>query len=162
MRPGRPMAFGRIGGAYLFGLPGNPVGVMVTFYRFVRGALLTMMGRSDGDLPLLRVKSETAIRKKPGRTEYQRGALGRNEDEWTVRVSFPSGNCVQMPYPCGYSGKNQKPFNSIDKSGKMRAFSCTRNIQTAPHCLSDAHVRGINSKRCSTMRKASTAPGSRS
>ncbi|MBM2813221.1 MAG: molybdenum cofactor synthesis domain protein, partial [Chloroflexi bacterium] len=76
MRPGRPMAFGRIQtdgkSAYLFGLPGNPVAVMVTFYHFVRGALLFMMGRSDTDLPLLRVKSQTALRKKPGRTEYQR------------------------------------------------------------------------------------------
>src|SRR5256712_11708749 len=69
MRPGRPMAFGRIRArgksAYLFGLPGNPVAVMVTFYHFVRGALLTMMGRNDTDLPLLHVKAETALRKKP-------------------------------------------------------------------------------------------------
>lgn len=92
MRPGRPMAFGRIGGAYLFGLPGNPVAVMVTFYRFVRGALLTMMGRSDCDLPLLRVKSETAIRKQPGQTEYQRGALRRNDCEWTVRPTGAQGS----------------------------------------------------------------------
>ncbi|OGA05862.1 MAG: molybdopterin molybdenumtransferase MoeA, partial [Betaproteobacteria bacterium RIFCSPLOWO2_02_FULL_64_12] len=67
MRPGRPMAFGRIRGrgraAYLFGLPGNPVAVMVTFYHFVRGALLAMMGRSDTELPLVRVKSVAAIRK---------------------------------------------------------------------------------------------------
>jgi len=84
MRPGRPMAFGRIRArersAYLFGLPGNPVAVMVTFYHFVRGALLTMMGRTDTDLPLLRAKAETAMRKKPGRTEYQRGIL-----EWKER-----------------------------------------------------------------------------
>jgi molybdopterin molybdotransferase len=78
MRPGRPLAFGKINSngksASLFGLPGNPVAVMVSFYFFVRNALLAMMG-ADAPLPLLRVKSSGAIRKKSGRTEYQRGIL---------------------------------------------------------------------------------------
>ncbi len=81
MRPGRPMAVGRIGGesapsgAILFGLPGNPVAVMVTFLAFVRPALLRMMGCSAAPQPLLRARSTQAIRKKPGRTEYQRGIV---------------------------------------------------------------------------------------
>lgn len=78
MRPGRPLAFGKINSngksAFLFGLPGNPVAVMVSFYFFARNALLAMMG-ADAPLPLLRVKSAGAIRKKSGRTEYQRGIL---------------------------------------------------------------------------------------
>ena len=98
MRPGRPMAFGRIAtdgkAAYLFGLPGNPVAVMVTFYHFVRGALLYMMGRSDTDLPLLRVKSQTALRKKPGRTEFQRGVLDNSDGEWTVRLTGAQGSGI--------------------------------------------------------------------
>ena len=98
MRPGRPMAFGRIRArgrsAYLFGLPGNPVAVMVTFYHFVRGALLTMMGRTDADLPLLRAKSETAMRKKPGRTEYQRGILELKNGEWGVRLTGAQGSGI--------------------------------------------------------------------
>ncbi|MGB7543379.1 MAG: gephyrin-like molybdotransferase Glp [Burkholderiales bacterium] len=98
MRPGRPMAFGRIEidgrSAYLFGLPGNPVAVMVTFYHFVRGALLTMMGRSDCDLPLLRAKSESPIRKKPGRTEYQRGILQLTNGEWGVRLTGAQGSGI--------------------------------------------------------------------
>ena len=98
MRPGRPMALGRIQGsgnaAYLFGLPGNPVAVMVTFYAFVRGALLTMMGRKDTDVPLVRVKSEVMIRKKPGRTEYQRGILRRTDGEWTVRLTGAQGSGI--------------------------------------------------------------------
>ncbi len=86
MRPGRPMAVGLIprnqtsssqpGAAVLFGLPGNPVAVMVTFLAFVRPALLRMMGCHDiaaAPRPLLRARSVGAIRKKPGRTEYQRG-----------------------------------------------------------------------------------------
>lgn len=80
MRPGRPMAVGRLAaaapgtsGAVLFGLPGNPVAVMVTFLAFVRPALLRMMGSSAGTPPLLRAVSTEPIRKKAGRTEYQRG-----------------------------------------------------------------------------------------
>ncbi len=79
MRPGRPMAFGNITSngksATLFGLPGNPVAVMVTFYFLARDALLRMMGASAAPLAQMRVKSQAAIRKKPGRTEYQRGIL---------------------------------------------------------------------------------------
>ncbi len=98
MRPGRPMAFGRISNgersAYLFGLPGNPVAVMVTFYHFVRGALLHMMGRLDLDLPLLQVKSQEAMRKKPGRTEYQRGILENKGGEMSVRTTGSQGSGV--------------------------------------------------------------------
>jgi molybdopterin molybdotransferase len=73
MRPGRPMAVGRLGDCILFGLPGNPVAVMVTFLAFVKPALLQMMGCSRSTTPYLRAKSAVALRKKPGRTEYQRG-----------------------------------------------------------------------------------------
>ncbi|MFZ6814636.1 gephyrin-like molybdotransferase Glp [Undibacterium sp. Rencai35W] len=77
MRPGRPMAFGKIHSAgksaYLFGLPGNPVAVMVTFYFFARNALLRMMGATIPELPLVPAVSLAALRKRPGRTEYQRG-----------------------------------------------------------------------------------------
>ena len=84
MRPGRPMAVGLIpraaqaGAAALFGLPGNPVAVMVTFLAFVRPALLQLMGCNPNNAappPLLRARSVAAIRKKPGRTEYQRGRV---------------------------------------------------------------------------------------
>jgi molybdopterin molybdotransferase len=101
MRPGRPMAVGHIiraklasspyavsassyfkdsnktlsGSAVLFGLPGNPVAVMVTFLAFVRPALLQMMGCTEQQPPLLKARSSEAIRKKPGRTEYQRGTV---------------------------------------------------------------------------------------
>jgi molybdopterin molybdotransferase len=82
MRPGRPMAVGRIGAhsSILFGLPGNPVAVMVTFLAFVRPALLRMMGSTELDLPLLKARSTEAIRKKPGRTEYQRGTVSTAPD----------------------------------------------------------------------------------
>ncbi len=82
MRPGRPMAVGRIQkgqrSAVLFGLPGNPVAVMVTFLAFVKPALLKMMGSTATPLPMLRAKTQEVLRKKPGRTEYQRGIVSRN------------------------------------------------------------------------------------
>lgn len=73
MRPGRPMAVGRLGNSILFGLPGNPVAVMVTFLAFVKPAMLHLMGGTPSTSPYLRAKSAVALRKKPGRTEYQRG-----------------------------------------------------------------------------------------
>ena len=66
--------------ATLFGLPGNPVAVMVTFLAFVRPALLRMMGSTEAAPPLLKAKSLEAIRKKPGRTEYQRGIVSTSAD----------------------------------------------------------------------------------
>jgi molybdopterin molybdotransferase len=84
MRPGRPMAVGRIseGGksAVLFGLPGNPVAVMVTFLAFVRPALQRLMGAEAVPPVLLQARSGEAMRKKPGRTEYQRGTVTREAD----------------------------------------------------------------------------------
>jgi molybdopterin molybdotransferase len=94
MRPGRPMAFGRIGNAFLFGLPGNPVAVMVTFYEFVRDALLFMSGREAAPLPLLKVPSSENLRKVPGRTEYQRGILFQEQGEWKVRTTGQQGSGV--------------------------------------------------------------------
>ncbi len=83
MRPGRPLAFGRVAAdghsAYLFGLPGNPVAVMVSFYFFARTALLQMIGTQAPQL-LIKVRSQGAIRKKPGRTEYQRGIVAPGPD----------------------------------------------------------------------------------
>ena len=95
MRPGRPMAFGRIGDAAFFGLPGNPVAVMVTFYHFVRAALLTMQGTVGRELPLLQARSASALRKKPGRTEYQRGIVSRGADGLhEVRLTGQQGSGV--------------------------------------------------------------------
>ncbi|QLA80493.1 molybdopterin molybdenumtransferase MoeA [Acidovorax sp. JMULE5] len=124
MRPGRPMAVGRIAttenhaklassaypssansyqndtnqphsGAVLFGLPGNPVAVMVTFLAFVRPALLRMMGSTHCAPPLLRATSTEALRKKPGRTEYQRGTITTAADgTLQVRTTGNQGSGV--------------------------------------------------------------------
>lgn len=99
MRPGRPLAFGTIASngkkAYLFGLPGNPVAVMVTFYFFARDALLRMMGARSSPLPQLRALSQSDIRKKPGRTEYQRGILSSDaQGQPVVRITGSQGSGV--------------------------------------------------------------------
>lgn len=99
MRPGRPMAFGRIQSngksAMLFGLPGNPVAVMVTFYFLARDALLYMMGANVTPLPRMRVKSTSYIRKKAGRTEYQRGTLSCDADgQLQVSITGSQGSGI--------------------------------------------------------------------
>ena len=87
MRPGRPMAFGSLkpvspktAPTVFFGLPGNPVAVMVTFYQFVRNALLQLNGALNPEIPLVSIQSAEAIRKKSGRTEFQRGILFRDPE----------------------------------------------------------------------------------
>ena len=122
MRPGRPMAVGRLNlpvfdakspsshgfycldsyeinsnpdGSVLFGLPGNPVAVMVTFLAFVRPALLRMMGATATASVLLKAHSAEAIRKKTGRTEYQRGWVDTAPDgSLHVRTTGSQGSGV--------------------------------------------------------------------
>jgi molybdopterin molybdotransferase len=101
MRPGRPMAFGSLKpvpnqhpprSTLFFGLPGNPVAVMVTFYQFVQSALLQLSGATQLRPPLTQAIASAAIRKKPGRTEYQRGILEIGPDgRAQVRVTGSQG-----------------------------------------------------------------------
>ena len=103
MRPGRPMAVGSLqredgSRCMLFGLPGNPVAVMVTFLALVRPALLQMMGASSAaaaPAPMLQAKSTESIRKKAGRTEYQRGIVSLNASgQLEVRSTGSQGSGV--------------------------------------------------------------------
>ncbi len=80
MKPGRPLAFGRVQDAAFFGLPGNPVSVMVTFYQFVQPSLRKLMGEPNTQNLTVKVRSASKLKKRPGRMEYQRGVLQRNED----------------------------------------------------------------------------------
>ncbi|WP_405235144.1 molybdopterin molybdotransferase MoeA [Lentisalinibacter orientalis] len=81
MKPGRPLAFGRIGEALFFGLPGNPVSAMATFYQLVQPALEALAGMPDPGPPLtVKAVAAAPLRKKPGRREFQRGLLARTDD----------------------------------------------------------------------------------
>ncbi len=114
MKPGRPLAYGKIGKAHYFGLPGNPVAVMVTFYQFVREAMLVLMGQPNPvPAPLLPAICVAPLKKAPGRTEFQRGTLFLDQDgAWKVRPignqgsgvlrSMSEANCfIVMPESCG-------------------------------------------------------------
>ena len=99
MRPGRPMAFGSLKPSpkkpmptVFFGLPGNPVAVMVTFYQFVRNALLQLNGAKRVEIPFIPVRSAVGIRKKSGRTEFQRGIVFQDsKGQWMVKTTGSQG-----------------------------------------------------------------------
>ena len=113
MKPGRPLAFGTINGTVFFGLPGNPVSVMVTFYQFVQPSLLKIMGANQQQQLLIKAYASNVLKKRPGRVEYQRGFLSTS-DAGTLMVSTESdqgsgilssmtnANCfVVLPMDCG-------------------------------------------------------------
>ena len=96
MKPGRPVAFGRIGEAVFFGLPGNPVSVMVTWFQFVRPALLKMAGEASPPLAFtVRARAASPLRKRPGRFEFQRGILEQSAPcEFVVRSAGAQGSGI--------------------------------------------------------------------
>jgi molybdopterin molybdotransferase len=97
MRPGRPFAFGPLRAASgktatLFALPGNPVAALVTFYAFAQPALRVLAGAMPAPRPVLQARSAAAIRKRPGRTEFQRGTVYLAEDGiWEVKITGAQG-----------------------------------------------------------------------
>lgn len=96
MRPGRPFAFGPLRGGpsprWLFALPGNPVAALVTFYVFVRPALQQLGGAVPQPLPSLTARAVAPIRRRPGRSEYQRGVVSQGADgQWEVRLTGTQG-----------------------------------------------------------------------
>jgi molybdopterin molybdotransferase len=95
IRPGRPLAFGHIDNALFFGLPGNPVAVMVTFYQLAQPALLRLAGAASITRRRFRVKALEALRKRPGRTEFQRGRLETGPDGTLgVRLTGAQGSGI--------------------------------------------------------------------
>jgi molybdopterin molybdotransferase len=99
MKPGRPLAYGKVQGsnghsAHYFGLPGNPVSAMVTFYQFVRDALLSLMGATAKSIPMLKVECTEPIKKATGRTEFQRGILYDDAGVWKVKPLPNQGSGV--------------------------------------------------------------------
>jgi molybdopterin molybdotransferase len=95
MKPGKPLAFGRIGNAWFFGLPGNPVSVMATFYQFVLPAIRKLSGQLPREPLVLQVRAAEPFTKSPGRTEFQRGILQRDNDgQWVVSSTGRQGSHV--------------------------------------------------------------------
>ena len=95
IKPGRPMAYGKIKSASYFGLPGNPVAAMVTFYQLVQPALKYLKGELNYlPPPIIDVKSDALIKKKPGRLEFQRGILSQNKDGLSVKPTNLQGSAI--------------------------------------------------------------------
>jgi len=86
MKPGRPLAFGQINNAIFFGLPGNPVSAMVTFYQYIQPAIKRMMGQNETSYPTFKVECVSLLKKKPGRTEFQRGILFKDQVSGQYKV----------------------------------------------------------------------------
>lgn len=113
MKPGKPLAFGQIGNALFFGLPGNPVSVMATFYQFVQPALRRLAGERLAPPLLLRALCTERLKKSPGRTEFQRGRVETDKegkllvystgDQGSgILTSMSKANCfIVLPADCG-------------------------------------------------------------
>ena len=95
IKPGRPLTFGNLGNTLFFGLPGNPVSVMVTFYQFVQPAIKKLSADCSG-LPLtVKIPSISKLKKKPGRVEFQRGIIEKDSNNnITVRKTGPQGSGI--------------------------------------------------------------------
>jgi molybdopterin molybdotransferase len=95
MKPGKPLAYGKVNQATFFGLPGNPVSAMATFYQIVQPALRQLMGEQDVMALTLKIPCSTRLKKSPGRQDFQRGILEQNSTgELTVRSSGPQGSHI--------------------------------------------------------------------
>ena len=93
MKPGRPLAVGRIGGCHFFGLPGNPVSAMVTFYQFVQPALQRLGGREPTSPLMLKARTTERLKKRGGRMDFQRGWLETDGNgELVVRSTGQQGS----------------------------------------------------------------------
>ncbi len=129
MKPGRPLAVGQISNAFLFGLPGNPVSAMVTFYQYIQPALREMMGQTRVENPSVQMKCVSTLKKRPGRVEFQRGTIFTDENgEKVVKStgnqgshvlsSMSEANCfVILPMDSGNVAENSfvevQPFEGL-------------------------------------------------
>jgi molybdopterin molybdotransferase len=94
IRPGQPLAFGKIQGKLAFGLPGNPVSSMVTFEQLVRPAILKMSGHRTYGRPVVQATFQEKFSKKPDRRHFLRGILSRENGVLVVRTTGPQGSGI--------------------------------------------------------------------
>jgi molybdopterin molybdotransferase len=95
MKPGRPLTFGKIEQTTFFGLPGNPVSAMATFYQIVQPALRQLMGQIPTTPLRFQVKCLSSLKKRPGRMEFQRGILTYDESgQLVVRSTGKQGSAM--------------------------------------------------------------------
>jgi len=101
MQPGRPLAFGRVGTAHFFGLPGNPVASMLAFMLFVRPALYKLAGRRRLFPETAEAVAVEAMSKKKGRREFKRGVVHWKNGRWEARTTGPQGSGILSSMTAG-------------------------------------------------------------
>lgn len=112
LKPGRPVAFGRIGEAMLLGLPGNPVSTIITYLLLAKPVIEALCGMAPRQPLVVRCQLKDHIRHKPGREEFQRGLLSTGNHQAQVRTtgdqssnrmaSFTTANClIRIPKTSG-------------------------------------------------------------
>ena len=101
MQPGRPLAFGRIGSAHFFGLPGNPVASMLAFMLFVRPAIYKLAGRRRLFPEMAEATAVETISKKKGRREFKRGVVHWKNGRWEARTTGPQGSGILSSMAAG-------------------------------------------------------------
>ncbi len=94
IRPGQPLAFGKIQGRLAFGLPGNPVSSMVTFEQLVRPAMLKMGGHRGYGRPVVQAQFQEKFSKRTDRRHFLRGILTREDGVFKVRTTGDQGSGI--------------------------------------------------------------------
>jgi molybdopterin molybdotransferase len=145
IRPGQPLAFGKIQGKLAFGLPGNPVSSMVTFEQLVRPAMLKMSGHGNYGRPIVQAIFQEKFSKRTDRRHFLRGVLTREEGVFKVRTTGAQGsgiltsmvkaNCL-IDIPVEVERVNQGDLVSVQLLSGEAWAGHAENIRTGPHRLS--------------------------
>ncbi len=131
VKPGRPLAFGKIKKCFFFGLPGNPVSVVVTFNLFVSAAIRKMTGQKNNTSLTLTAKLQSEIKKRKGRKEYKRGILTINNGEFFVKSSGAQGSNILS------SLKDANCY--IELAEHIDKIKEGENVKVIPFVLSSEH-----------------------
>ncbi len=145
IRPGQPLAFGKIQGKLAFGLPGNPVSSMVTFEQLVRPAMLKMSGHRSYGRPVVQAIFQGSFSKRPDRRHFLRGVLTREDGVFMVRTTGAQGsgmltsmvkaNCL-IDIPVEVERVNLGDLVSVQLLSGVAWASPTESVQTSGHSLS--------------------------
>jgi molybdopterin molybdotransferase len=131
VKPGRPLAFGKIKKCFFFGLPGNPVSVVVTFNLFVTAAIRKITGQKNSVSLTLTAKLQSEIKKRKGRKEYKRGILTVNNGEFFVKSSGAQGSNILS------SLKDANCY--IELAENIDKIKEGENVKVIPFVLSSEH-----------------------
>ena len=131
VKPGRPLAFGKIKKCFFFGLPGNPVSVVVTFNLFVTAAIRKITGQKNNTSLTLTAKLQSEIKKRKGRKEYKRGILTINNGEFFVKSSGAQGSNILS------SLKDANCY--IELAENIDKIKEGENVKVIPFVLSSEH-----------------------